>query len=199
VTVWYPWGTGFTFGAMMASFCVYRTRDNISPGPVVINRRNPSCPAFPHATFRGSSGEVWNCPFSHSLCNRNRALGVRCLLLRADGSPPGPRSKSFPNSMASWSVNRTGTRVSPPGAPRVCLVCSPGPSAPTPDHVLCLPSPFLGATGCYVTMSRLLLQICTALPIVTGIVSMLGVKDPFTDHWGCPGLLCSIASTGNTG
>ena len=40
-------------------------------------------------------------------------------------------------------------------------------------------------------MSRLPLQICTALlaliPIVTGIVSMLGVKDPLYRPLGLPG------------
>lgn len=123
---------------------------------------------------RGKIGDSSNSTTRPALCCRNRALGLRRVLLRADGSTPGERGKSLPNGMASRSAYPTGTRVPPPGAPGICLVCGPGPRAPALDHLVCLPS-LVSPTRCQVTMSRLLLQICTGLlaliPIATGIVT----------------------------
>jgi hypothetical protein len=100
---------------------------------------------------RGISGESWNSTVGYSLCHRNRPLGVRSLLLRADGPAPGERGQSLPGRLAPRSAHSTRTGVSSPGAPGVSLVCNTGPRDPGLDQ---LTYAFINPTGCFVTMSR---------------------------------------------
>jgi hypothetical protein len=51
----------------------------------------------------------------------------------------------------------------------ICLVCDTGPRAPALDQLIYL---FIHLTGHYITMSRLLLQVCT--PVLDSNLRFLG-------------------------